>query len=376
MKWSQPLTDSADDRWTFVTKSPFGLVAMVLLVFMIERHIALSEHFLVDEGITRYKYVGRTVKEEAVCNDILILGDSLAKQGLLPRLLEERTGRRAYNLGLHGCTPLYAEILLRQALDAGAKPSVVVIAFEPMAFMCEPRAFPRMLSEVLEARDILTLAWRARDPAFLAETVMNRWIPSVRNRLEIRKGPRGEMPDGVRGLLRNWVVNRGAEARPSGPSGESLDATCAELYYGPTHWTCQPLSTRYLDQLIERARGLGIRVVWVVEPCRAKIANRRAAVGMTTRFDSLLRYELKRHPNLTVMDSRNAGYGDDQFCDSVHLNVDGIASLTLAVADQLKRSQNERWIDLSESPRQRPKSPIETTEMSFWAVATKSGVTR
>ncbi len=83
---------------------PWGFVGAILLVVSVERAIAPQELRIartenVDLRMSRMAASG---KNQAVPADILCLGSSMIQEGILPRVIEERAGRKAYNLAHYG----------------------------------------------------------------------------------------------------------------------------------------------------------------------------------------------------------------------------------------------------------------------------------
>src|SRR5437764_5954746 len=84
-----------------------------------------------------WKVVGKEAATKAKGADVLVLGDSMLKFGLAPKVLESRLGRPVYSLALLDGKPAASYFLLRRALDSGARPRVVLVDYQPEC-MCEP----------------------------------------------------------------------------------------------------------------------------------------------------------------------------------------------------------------------------------------------
>jgi hypothetical protein len=72
-------------------------------------------------------------------SDFLFFGDSLIEFALVPQVFDERSQKRSYNLALPAGSPEASYFLLRQALDAGAQLSGVIVDFSP--FQLDPPAY-------------------------------------------------------------------------------------------------------------------------------------------------------------------------------------------------------------------------------------------
>ena len=84
-----------------------------------------------DECRADWAYGGRAASRRAPDAEILCFGDSMIKFGMAPRVLEDRLGRRAFNLALYAGSPTASYFLLRRPLESGAKPAAVLVDFQP-----------------------------------------------------------------------------------------------------------------------------------------------------------------------------------------------------------------------------------------------------
>ena len=80
------------------TAIPWGVVGMIGLVVMIECFVGRNWLDFTDPVSLSWRYSAEAVAKESPACDLLCLGDSLIKHGLLPAEIEEETGRRTVNL--------------------------------------------------------------------------------------------------------------------------------------------------------------------------------------------------------------------------------------------------------------------------------------
>src|SRR5262245_5292812 len=111
--------------------TPWGLVGMIPLVWAVEGFVARHEDGVQSQVARSWKASAVAAGAGAVGRDVLYLGDSQVKLGLLPRVVEGRTGLSGYNLAVLRGMPASSYGLLRRALDAGARPKAVVVDFNP-----------------------------------------------------------------------------------------------------------------------------------------------------------------------------------------------------------------------------------------------------
>src|SRR3954447_9395190 len=76
---------------------PWGFLGMLGLMALVE--LALARHGLAPSN---WRASGRAASGKAVGCEVLCFGDSQVKLGLLPRVIEQRLGRPAYNLAIVG----------------------------------------------------------------------------------------------------------------------------------------------------------------------------------------------------------------------------------------------------------------------------------
>src|SRR5262245_2197952 len=106
---------------------PWALFGSIALVAAVECGIGRLDDALRSRVHANYWFAGRQAGREVARCEVLVLGDSLAKLGVQPCVLTERTGRSAYNLAIAGGAPPVHYFVLRRALDSGARPSALLI---------------------------------------------------------------------------------------------------------------------------------------------------------------------------------------------------------------------------------------------------------
>src|SRR4051812_42261979 len=111
---------------------PWGTMGMIVVVATVELlvHRVEDRHFTTNAALS-WAYGGRAADRKAAGRDVLCFGDSMVKFGVAPRVLEDRLGTKAYNLALYAGSPTASYFLLRRALEAGARPSAILVDFQP-----------------------------------------------------------------------------------------------------------------------------------------------------------------------------------------------------------------------------------------------------
>src|SRR4051794_15908752 len=79
---------------------PAGLLGMLALVFALDVAHFRRDRYSTDQAES-WRFKGSWASGRVKSSEILIFGDSLAEFGVLPGVLEERTGLRTTNLAIH-----------------------------------------------------------------------------------------------------------------------------------------------------------------------------------------------------------------------------------------------------------------------------------
>ncbi len=326
---------------------PLGLLGMLVLLAVCETAFrALEQPLFTTNAAMSWRFGGHAARTRVRECDLLFLGDSQVQFALLPRVFEQRTGLRAYNLALHAAPPAATYFQLVAALESGAKPRALVVDFPPHALKMRPEGQARLWSELLSLRDTIDLAWTARDPTLFAKIVLGRWLPSIRDRFEIREALLGALrgQDGARSarfwltpLWRNWDVNLGANIFPPNPQ-PSTDLA-RHSWLAPSSWLRRRVSMTYMRRFLDLAQARGITVYWLLPPVHPVVRAERQRRNLEGSFTQFVQEVQSRYPNLVVLDARDCGYGAEVFSDLAHLDRRGASVLSVDVADVLRHRQ-------------------------------------
>lgn len=375
----EPEVKRAEESRRSRSRWPWGLLASIFLVVLIEATLAQHVTAFIDYMALAWRKSARTAASPVAQRDLLFLGDSLVKCGLLPSIIQDELGVRAYNLAIFGGQASSSYFLLRKAIEAGSRPRAVIVDFHPNLLAVAPRSGARYWSHLLDLRDGLDLAWNTLDVRLSFETLVLGWMPSIRDRNDLRKAILDSFaPEPAKSsracsvLERNWQVNQGAHVVPV------VGALISDPFGGGSSqkaiWTPRPLNIRYLERLLDLAGSHGIAVYWLMPPSTRAWQARRERLGLDASYERKVRELLGRHPNLRVLDGRHSTYGDRAFLDPAHLNRDGAASLSMATAQILARHWHDparaaRWESLPPFQRYSVPSVIEDLDQSKLALA-------
>jgi hypothetical protein len=359
---------------------PLGLLGMVGLIVAGEWIVARHDPAFASTWSADWAFAARAARTVAPRASILALGDSQLKFGLAPSRLGAALGRRAYNLAVHGGQPASSYHLLRRALAAGARPSALVVDFEPRRLEADPRYQVRAWSELLGLGKALELGLVTRDGEFLGAVSLASLVPSIRARFEIREtvrsALRGQQGQGSRDVpthWRNWNRNDGAQMAEAGPFFRADPRALRSNH----PWKCHPVNAVYLGRFLDLAARRGLPVVWVLPPVHAEFRAECERSGYDRPYRSFARSMVDRYPNLTVLDGLRSDYGEAAFVDAFHLNARGASALSEdvagALAGVLSGRSGPRWIELP-AYRDRGDDPrLETLGQSRLALAEGKG---
>ena len=208
--------------------------------------------------------------------------------------------------------------------------------------------------------------------------MMGRLVPTVRARHELRAAvvaALGGLDVSGRSVVlsrrRNWDTNRGAHVEPTEPSAAGRREEIARSGYLPSDWACDRINAVYVRKLLKLAEAHDLPVFWLLPPLHPDVHERRTRGGMHGRFLRFVRAVQARHPNLTVIDGRDADYDPSAFVDLTHLNALGATAFTSEVADVLRdrlapggSSIGPRWVTLPHYRATAPEALLEDVRQS------------
>ena len=326
------------------TAIPWGVAGMIGLIVAIECFVAQNWLDFTDPVSLSWRYSATAIDTESPGCELLCLGDSLIKHGLLPGVIESGTGRRTANLSAARAPALLTYFFLRRALDAGARPRAIIINAKPAVLLAGPEFNARYWQEVLTPRECLEFSLITRNGPFMLATIVGRLLPSVRSRLEVQshvlaavRGETDRIPAINRVLLRNWTVNRGANVAAADPERQIAAEPDIERKLHPGLFFVDPTNARGIDRLLQLAESRNIPVFWLLTPLSPVLQTLRDQSGAEPAYDQFVRAFVERYPRLlTVLDARRGEYPPSLFIDHTHLNGQGALALSRAVATTLK----------------------------------------
>jgi len=320
---------------------PWGLIGMIPLVWLAESCVAHHEYALLNDPIIlSWRVGGEAAGREAKTAEILCLGDSLVRLGLMPRILEGRLKKSALNLASPGAPASSSYFLLRRALGTGARPQALVVDFHSNVLTNPPRTTRHLWPEILTIGEAFELSWHARDLPFLLSTALALGLSSYRRREglreEVRAALRGEIRPSralMAANLRNVRVNRGASPQAKRTPIPD-DSAPSETRIS---WKPYEVNAHYVERFLQLASSHRIAVYWLLPPLSPARQNRLERRGVDEGMMRFVHSMHQRYDNVVLIDGRHADYPANVFIDATHLDKQGAAELTTAVATVLEK---------------------------------------
>lgn len=347
------------------SRAPWGLLGALLILAAVEtsqtRRDPGSANELADIWADARERAG---SDEVRASGVLCLGDSQIKLGLHAPELGRRLGVPAYNLAVHAGQPAAAYALLRRALDAGARPSAIVVGFDPGVLAYEARVNVRQWPEVLGPLGCLALAIDAGDARLAAMTLLGAASPSYKARDEIRRGlivalrgGRAAAFDASIRRRRELAEGRGSVVAPSRPEFADDPRPGGVI---ASDWRPRPENVRNVRRLLALAEARGIAVRWVVPPTSPAERERRRRSGLEAAYYGFLGRLRAEFPGLVVISMSGLELDRTSFVDPIHLDGRGASTLTSAVAAAMTRGGPRGMATGPESPGEpgEPNSPV------------------
>jgi len=361
-------------------RRPLGLLGMVALVIAVESYLAGRSIDFMGDAAYAWRWGARSAVRDASKSEILCFGDSLVKFGVAPRVVEGRSGRSMWNLAVTGGRPVNSYFLLRRALDAGAKPSALVLDADLLN--SDPYEIPYLWPQLATPAEIIEMAWMGRKPDFLAHYALAWVLPSVRGRFEIRthilaavRGEASNFRHAANLSNRNWKANRGAFIFPptyqlSADSVKELDSWPPEAPR-PGRWSSHPVNAAYLDKFLDLAAERKIPVFWLLPPHYRMLEHYFDQPNFNGALREFARGRLTRYPSLVVIDGTRANYDRAVVMDVSHLNRNGAVAYSIALGDILRdrltagSATSPRWIELPAYREPPAEAPVEDMAQSI-----------
>jgi hypothetical protein len=338
---------------------PSGLAGALLLIAACEASIARHTLDVTRQDNWEWRLSSRAASGKPARAGVLAFGSSLIKLGLVPQMLEASTGRPVYNLGVCGGSAPASYILLRRAIESGARPLAVLVEFHPLSMNGEAWHTAPFWPDLLDTRETAEIALSMRDARFFAAMTLARALPSLKDRHELRNAIvaalRGEPRNArlsVLALMRNLNKNRGSMIVPRLAESADRALPAEDVATASAAWRCNAFNELYVRKFLALARAHGTTVVWLLPPVSPALQDLRDRSGRDAAYKAFVAGWLAREPRLVVVDGTSSGLDSRHFIDGQHLNRDGATLWSRAIETTLRDVARggpvePRWVKVS-----------------------------
>lgn len=340
-------------------RCPWGLVGMIALILAVEGMINARAMDLFDVDEWAYRWTDHAVSTRAKGAQVLVFGDSLVKLGVVPSIVQERTGKKVFNLALSGSQAPTSYFLLEKALASGLRPEAIVVDFNPPLLRAAPRQYLTRWGALIGPLEAARLAWWGEDAGLFGEVALGHALPSLRGKATIRANIMGALGGQQSAYtiynhmgLRNWRQNQGAQLMVGSAAARNLtDKAVADLregYY--PKWKVDPANVEGVDHFLALASKHKIRVFWVIAPLLPALHDKINQSGIDAEHDAFIRHWQAKYPGVVVVDARKKVAEIDAFWDPQHLSIVGASAFSRTLGDVLRRALtgklDQTWVAL------------------------------
>ena len=360
--------------------APRGLLGMIGILILLESFLNGHDLNFTAPWDWDWRTTGKLTARRQGKADILLFGDSLMKFGVMPKVIQQRSGRSAYNFALHTGQTSSSYFMLRRVLDAGNHPQAVVLELTPHMFAHDTATNARLWPEMLTLAECFDLARTMRSPDFFAATMLGHLVPSIKERHDIRAfihasflgQPTGPWRDQIPSYRRNWKQNQGAQLMPDGASPPIDPVHWEQSLY--REWRPDPVNLAYLHRFLKLARSAQVPVIWLLPPNQPSILARTEASGYDAAYTRFVTQIAAQYAGVTVLDARRSGFEPAEFNDGIHLKRPGALRISVAIGDLLRdHLPVGGWVKLDAGAPRPIESPIEDVGQSAVAIRAELG---
>ena len=314
------------------TRQNLFAVRRIACFFSLVAFLIFGLNALITYGLRRIKTgqygVSNRVMQGEVNAKIIVTGSSRTLSHFDPRIIEEQTGRSAFNLGRNGSQTDMQLAVLKVYLEHNRAPEVVIhnldgFSFEATREVYNPTQYVPYLydDELYNAlKQFDPNSWRRRYLpvyGYVVDDMSLSWMLGLR--ALSGWSPREDFFQGFNPRSKRWTdeFQRFKDSKPNGVS-----------------WPIDPEGRQSLEDLIHVCQQHGIQLIFVYSPeyiGMQKLTNNRAEIFQDFR-------ELSTRYHIPFWDYSNWKYSGDTeyFQNSQHLNGDGAAIFSADFANRLK----------------------------------------
>ncbi len=261
--------------------------------------------------------------------DIQIMGDSVARDGLVAARLQEFVpGRSVNNFAIAGTGPELPYFILKRQIAAGKAPRAIIYAPSPHTFASKRVAL--LVGGFCDWDEVGEVASARKEPFEVLYGVLCKISYTLRHREQIADILKGNAP---------------LFARTSTPkeSKEDLATVAAKRKYPReklhpmyrARFEVHRFNLHYYEKFLTLAQANKIPVYWVNMPILSAVGDSRKEVDFETHFAQFLEDTQKRF-GVRVLQEEFLVYEDAVFRDYTHLDSVGAERFTQVIGEKLR----------------------------------------
>lgn len=320
-------------------KLPLGFLLALLLIASFELANALLDNYFYQppyDGL-RIKFKNELSMNSKNKYDFLILGDCYPLIGIIPKIIQDRTGLTGFNFSTHVVYSIFSSYCYfkNYLAHCAKKPKYVLVSYLPVScalthqdiekdslgvfydfkdhnevtFFKEfgLKAFPLMFSS-------LKHAYLYKDPDNILPFVQS--IPDNRTKADL--------------FMQKVLTDNGRDNLVE----DNIYLTFKDNEdYKP--FEVSPFFDKYLRAILDLARTNHIQVIYVVPSHAAEVYKKQKAWGNTDKYLQYLANLQKENPNLVILNPQNDFDQTFSYSGEFHLNFWGAMNLSSDLAREL-----------------------------------------
>lgn len=307
-----------------------GVVRIVGFFCLVALSLVLV-HQMISAGLRRIKTsafgVSNKVMNGQVNAEILISGSSRALTHFDPRIIHEKTGRTAFNIGRNGSQTDMQLAYLKAYLDHNAKPSLIIHSLDLYSFVTTREVYDpvQYLPYLRESPIYQALAkinpdqWKSRLLplyGYAVDDMRFTWLLGIKG--VFGWNPNEDHFDGFKPRYSSWTGDF-EHFKKVNPDGVRFEI--------------EPEGVRVMHELADLCQERGIRLLLVYSP-----VYREMQAFEKNRTEIFAEFEvIRQRYGVTLWDYSDSliCQNQDYFYNSQHLNADGAAVFTIEIADKV-----------------------------------------
>ncbi|MBI5049311.1 MAG: DUF1574 family protein [Nitrospirae bacterium] len=283
--------------------------------------------------------------------DIIILGDSHSHVSIIPRIIEEKTGRSCFNFSTFGRQGVMGSYwMFRNYIEAhDIKPKYIIVGFSPFYTYPITKSFWDSSNILTDLSDIRKGNVRAFIEEFGVVQGIKFLLPSLKHQGRFKEFIRNpfsfEMPDRVQlnkfteqfYLDKGYYPERINESYPKESRESGYDKFFQ--YTDLNKFVISEFSYKYLRKMLDLAKEHKIKVIYHIPPIAPYLYSVVKNYSYMDRYNEFVDSLKKDYPDLIAVNSQHLFNENDMFLDIYHLNGKGAPILSGFLAQRINELQ-------------------------------------